>query len=99
VAQETFALQDASTGFEVVPRVSGDRVFLDIAPQRERFSDSGAVRGERMSSSAAGRLGEWFELGGVASGGIRDDRGLASASRSASNDSRRIWVKVEEIRN
>jgi type II secretory pathway component GspD/PulD (secretin) len=99
IAQETFVMQDASTGFEVAPRLSGDRVFLDIAPQRESFTDSGTVQGQRVSSTASARLGEWFELGGITSSGMRDDRGIASASGSRSADSRRVWVKVEEIRN
>lgn len=54
VAQESFVMEDATTGFEVVPRVSGDRVFIDIVSQS-------------VSSSASGRLGEWFELGAVGS--------------------------------
>jgi type II secretory pathway component GspD/PulD (secretin) len=93
------AMQEAVTGVEVVPRLSGDRVFLDIAAQRESFRDSGAVQGQRASSAVSARLGEWFELGGIASAGARDERGIASASRSRSADSRRVWVKVEELRN
>ena len=93
------ALRDQTTGFEVVPRLSGDRVFLDIAAQRESFRDSGAVQGQRASSAVSARLGEWFELGGIASGGVRDERGILSASSARSADSRRVWVKVEELRN
>jgi hypothetical protein len=52
-----------------------------------------------MTTSVLGRLGEWFEIGGIAASGARDERGIASASRSRSSESRRIWVKVEEIRN
>jgi len=37
VAQETFVVQDAAAGFEVVPRLAGDTVFLDTA--------TGTVRG------------------------------------------------------
>jgi hypothetical protein len=99
IAQETLIMQDAVTGFEVVPRLSGERVFLDIAPQRESFTSSGALQGQRMSSAASARLGEWVELGAVTSSGIRDERGIASTSGSRSADSRRVWVKVEELRN
>jgi hypothetical protein len=99
ISQETFVMQEASTGFEVAPRLAGDRVFLDLAPQRESFTDSGAVQGQRVASTASARLGEWFELGGITSGGIRDDRGIASASGARSSESRRVWVKVEEIGN
>jgi hypothetical protein len=93
------ALQEAVTGFEVVPRLSGDRVFLDIAAQRESFRDSGAVQGQRASSAVSARLGEWFELGGIGATGMRDGRGIASASRSGWADSRRIWLKIEEMRH
>jgi hypothetical protein len=93
------AMQEAATGFEVVPRLSGERVFLDIAPQHESFTGSGTVQAQRMSSTASARLGEWFELGGGTSSGMRDERGIASASGSRSADSRRVWVKVEESRN
>ena len=98
LGQDAFVIQEASIGFEVAPRISGDRVFLDIAPQRQSFDSQGNVQGQRMTTSVLGRLGEWFEIGGIAASGSRDDRGIASASRSRSSESRRIWVKVEEIR-
>jgi hypothetical protein len=99
ISQDTFVMQEASSGFEVVPRLAGDRVFLDLASQRERLAGSGAVQGQHLSSSTAARLGEWFELGGLSAGGIQNDGGIASASRSESTQMRRVWVKVEEIRN
>jgi hypothetical protein len=99
VAQDTFVVQEAVTGFEVVPRVSGDRVFLDIAPQRQSFDRQGGVQEQRVTTSASGRLDEWFELGAIVSSGSGGERGLASASRSRSSESRRVWVKVEEIGN
>lgn len=99
VGQDRIVVQEATTGFEVVPRISGDRVFLDVAPQRQSFDGQGNVQGQRMTTSVLGRLGEWFEIGGIAASASRDDRGLASTSRSRSSESRRVWVKVEEMRN
>ena len=87
IAQDTFVVQEAITGFEVVPRVSGDRVFLEIAPQRQSFDTQGGVQGQAMTTSVSGRLGEWFELGAIAAGDSR------------SSSVKRIWVKVEEIGN
>ncbi len=100
VVQESTVIQDASTGFEVVPRLSGGNVILEIAPQRENFAPgrSGAIQGERIASTVSARLGEWFELGGTGSSSSRSESGiLSSRDRSAAGD-RRIWVKVEEIR-
>ena len=100
MVQETTVIQDASTGFDVVPRLTGGNVILEIAPQRENFAPghSGAIQGERVASTVSGRLGEWFELGGTSSSSSRSEGGiLSSRGRTAAGD-RRIWVKVEEIR-
>lgn len=86
--------QDLATGFEVVPRLSGNNVFLEIAPQRETVESN-----QRAATSVSGRLGEWFELGAAGSSATREDRGIASASGARAAQSRRIWVKVEEVRN
>ena len=77
----------AGTGFAVIPRVSGSSVTLDIAAQQEAFTRGGAVRGERAVSTVSGRLGDWIELGGI------------SLSSPRADGERRIWVKVEELRN
>jgi len=94
VAQETIVVYETATGFEAVPRLSGEMVFLDISPQRE--SAGGQV--QRVATTVSGRLGEWFELAGVSGSSARDDRGILSGSRSQGGESRRIWVKVEELR-
>jgi len=99
VAQDT-VIQEAATGFEVVPRLSGNTVFLDIAPQREQFveGNSGRIRAERVASSVSGRLGEWIELGGASASGARTESGNFSSRERAYSGERRIWVKVEEAR-
>lgn len=100
VVQETVSMQGASTGFEVVPRVSGGNVFLDIAPQREQFAPgpSGAIQSERVASTVSGRLGEWIELGGSSGSSTRSDSGILSSRERTASENRRVWVKVEEIR-
>jgi hypothetical protein len=91
VPQDTFVVQEAITGFEVVPRISGDRVFIEVTPQRQSFDRQGGVRGQEVTTRASGRLGEWFELAAIASS--------ESGSSARSSSSVRIWVKVEEIGN
>lgn len=73
-------IQEVATGLEVVPRLAGDQVMLDIAPQREARD---AV--QRVATTLTTRLGVWTEIGGVQS--------MASAGNI---ESQRIWVKVEE---
>ena len=94
VPQETIVFQQRATGFEVVPRVSGENVTVDITPQRESGNSF-----QQVSTTVSGRLGEWFELGGAATGASRDARGIASSGNSASSGSQRVWLKVEELRN
>jgi hypothetical protein len=87
------AVWETGSGFEAVPRLSGDTVLVDIAPQKESLE-----RQQRMATTVSARLGEWFEVGGAVSSAAREDRGIASGSRSRSSEARRVWLKVEELR-
>lgn len=89
---------EAATGFSVVPRLSGDQVTLDIAAQQDAFTRAGAIRGQQAASTVGGRLGEWIELGGAGSATARAGSGMLSSRESSATESRRIWLKVEEIR-
>jgi len=96
VGQRTIVVQQAGSGIEVSPRVSGDRVFLEIGAQNERMDARGNIEGQRLATSVMGRLGEWFEISGAVEGASRSDRGIAYAGESRSGSSRRVWVKIEE---
>lgn len=94
---ETTDYRDASTGFNVRPRLQGDRVTLDIDPQRETFDDQrrGAANVQRVATTVSGRLGEWIDLGGISEESSDDRSGILS-SRSAQSGARRgVQVKVE----
>jgi type II secretory pathway component GspD/PulD (secretin) len=99
IHESTTVIEQATTGLEVVPRVSGETVHLEITPQREAFAPGGAIRGERASTVVSGRLGEWIEVGGTAASGERGERGILSAREARSSAGRGIWLKVEELRN
>lgn len=88
----------ADTGFAVLPRVSGGNVFLEIGTRQEAFARGGAIQGQRAATTVSGRLGEWIELGGVVSASTRADSGILSSSERTASESRRVWVKVEELR-
>jgi hypothetical protein len=77
-----------ATGFEVLPRLAGGNVQLEVFYQR------GALVGD---TTATARLGERVELGGTTAERSRDDRGIAYANRARGTQSRRVWVKVEEL--
>jgi len=52
IPQEVVVVQERTTGFEVIPRVSGERVTMEIVTPN-------------TAQTASGRLGEWFELGAI----------------------------------
>jgi type II secretory pathway component HofQ len=92
--------QPLTTGFEVVPRVTNDRVQLEISPHRDRpgTAGPGSIDMQRIVSTVGGRLGEWIELGGMAQDESRQGSGILSSKSAAGQDNRRVWVKVEEIK-
>ena len=100
VVQDTTLIQNLDTGFEVTPRVSGNTVFLDISPQRETPGPlgEGSVQSQRVSSSVSAQLGEWVELGDAAQSASRGSSGIVSSRDARASDSRRVWVRVEELR-
>jgi type II secretory pathway component GspD/PulD (secretin) len=100
VVRETTEIQGAATGFDVVPRLAGAEVILEIAPQRENFvpGRSGAIQSERIESTVRGRLGEWIELGGASSASSRSEGAILSSRERTMTGDRRVWVRVEEAR-
>ena len=98
--QDTTVIQNLDTGFDVTPRVSGNTVFLDISPQRETPGalGQGSVQSQRVSSSISTPLGDWVELGGAVESGSGSAGGVLSSRDASTSESRRVWVKVEELR-
>jgi type II secretory pathway component GspD/PulD (secretin) len=90
----------ADTGFYVTPRVSGERVMLDISTSRERMRNpsNGTISGERIGTQVSGRLGEWIEIGGTSQSMEREQGEILSRSRDARSSDSRVLLKVDEVR-
>ncbi len=97
---ETTQFRDATDGIYVRPRVSGDRVTLDISAQRESPSgrDHGGAKVQGLVTTVSGRLGEWIEIGGASRDTSAQKSVLLGRESSAARDSRRVLIKVEEVR-
>ena len=97
---ETTQYRDAATGFYVLPRISGDRVTLDISTQRESLSRpvQGGVSVQSVVTTVSGRLGEWMEIGGIGQDASGQQSVLLGRASAASRDSRRVLIKVDEVR-
>jgi hypothetical protein len=93
--------REASSGFFAVPRVSGDRVTLEISPRQQRFTGSSrnaTVATQSLTTTVNGRLGEWMQLGGVDE--VQDGRatGLVLWGTRSGSTRYSAWVKVDEVR-
>jgi hypothetical protein len=97
---ETTQYRDAASGIYVRPRVSGDRVTVDVSAQRELLSPQAhrGVNVQGVVTTVSGRLGEWIEIGGMGAETSKEQSALLGRSSAAARDSRRVLIKVEEVR-
>jgi len=97
---ESTEYRDVDTGFYVLPRVSGERVTLDIASQREALiaRRPGAVDVQRATTTVSGRLGEWIEVAGSSEERSSERDVLLGRAGGIRAESRSVLLKVEEIR-
>jgi hypothetical protein len=98
---EQMQYQDVSSGFYVSPRIRGDNVTLEISTQNDSI---GNMQGnyprqnvQRSSTTLSGRLGEWMEMGGVSQHQESRNDSLNSRNSSQTDESRNVYIKVEEI--
>lgn len=89
-------MQEASTGFAVVPRLTGnDEVVVDIEPWSERFANNGSVETRNLRTSVRGRLGEWLEIGGVMEQQQTDRQGFNGLNYSTQNRKYGTLIKID----
>ncbi|MGY6213531.1 secretin N-terminal domain-containing protein [Methylolobus aquaticus] len=99
VIRNTVTMQDYATGFTVVPRLSGDRVTLEIGAAKDRpIGYGGAGRLQGLATTVGGRLGEWIDLGGVVQSVARDERSITSGATETRSRAATIQVRVDEVR-
>ncbi|MFM2409134.1 MAG: hypothetical protein RL358_1876 [Pseudomonadota bacterium] len=89
--------QQVGSGFYVQPRVQGARVTLDISTENDAVESRHNVSVQHASSTVSGRLGEWIELGGVAQQQQNSGGSYTSRRSSQSDETRNIFIRVEEI--
>ena len=81
-----------------VPRVSGDRVTIDISPRDDTPGPlPGSVNTQRLVTTVSGRLGEWIELGGASGEQGASGSGIASYGTRSASRQRRLLLKVDEL--
>lgn len=96
VVQQGTVYARAESGFYVRPRLTGDRVILDIMPADNRF-DGTRIETREVSTSVSGRLGKWMQIGGVSESGSQTRKGIGSVERRDKSSSYSVYVKVTKI--
>ena len=91
------ALQDVTTGFEVVPHVHGDSVRLEITPRLSTLQDpaTGLANFQELSTSIEVKLGEWIDLGAVLGNRNEVERAILESASTASGERRTVRLKIE----
>lgn len=87
------ATREMVSGFDAMPRVAGERVLIEIAPRRETASEQ-----QYLATTVDARLGEWVEVGAALERASRSERGFGVAGQARGSASRRVWLRVEELR-
>ncbi|HKK06809.1 MAG TPA: hypothetical protein VKA50_13275 [Gammaproteobacteria bacterium] len=93
----TVQYKEITSGFQVLPRVSGNRVTLHIRPTRSSLSrqGGGVVNTQQAETTVSGNLGQWIEIGGVSQSTSSSTSGIASRRSTSSAQSSTISVKVD----
>ncbi len=89
-------LHDASSGFYVVPRLSGEHVTLEIHQRDDRPGmRRGVIKTQSTGTFVRGRLGEWISLGGIDTSSNNNQGGLGRSITSRGSGMQQIEVMVE----
>lgn len=89
-------MHDASSGFYVVPRVSGEHVTLEIHQRDDRPGPyRGVINTQSTDTVVRGRLGEWISLGGIDTLSNSQHGGLGRSHRTQGSVVQQIEVRVE----
>ena len=93
--------KEARTGFEVVPRLSGDRFILDIASRRESTPSAdrggGVVQSQQIQTQVHGRLNEWIDIGGVLGSRQRREAGVAYRDETSRQNRQSVFLTIVEV--
>lgn len=96
---ETVTYQAVATGFQVLPRINGDKVILTIRPQAQSPTPSsgGAYQTLEMESTVTGQVGKWLTLGSVEESHQSAGTGLTLSTQTRSKEYNQIFVKVDRL--
>lgn len=89
-------VEDFTTGFDVLPRVRGATVQLEIVPRLVMAGgDSGTFSFQELHTTVTARRGEWIDLGLLAARSSEVNAVILQSARAHSAERTTILLKVE----
>ncbi|WP_172426013.1 hypothetical protein [Sulfuricaulis limicola] len=90
-------LQDVTTGFEVLPRVHGDRVLVEITPRLSSLRDpaTGLADFQELSTTVETKLGEWLDLGEILGNRGEVERAILESASTSAGEHRTVRIRIE----
>jgi len=95
----TVRYKNASSGFYVLPRLSGEYIILDVLQNNVSLDRHGRQRFniQRTGTTLRGKIGEWISIGGVAQQSQQSRSGILHSTRRDSNSDSQLFIKVDVI--
>jgi len=100
LVRDTVEYHDASSGFYVLPRISGNTVTLMVAPRLSEVNQGRipVFEVQNVQTTVSGRLGEWLDIGGLNQSRQSNNRSVLTGRDTQRGEQRSILIKVDEIR-
>jgi type II secretory pathway component GspD/PulD (secretin) len=97
VLVQDIELQDVTTGFDVLPRVRGDRVLVEITPRLSSLRNpaTGLADFQELSTTVETKLGEWLDLGKILENRGEVHRAILESASTDSGERRTVRLKIE----
>lgn len=95
ILHEGIYYQEVVTGFYVRPRITGERVRLEVSPQQQSLQSDGSIAVQSVNTIIEGRLGEWLDIGQVVEDFNQNQSGLLSYGNIQGRNRSRVEVKVD----
>ena len=96
IAQEV-GFQNIISGFEVLPRMRGEHVRIEITPRLSTLEnpETGLVNFQDLTTTVEAKLGEWIDLGAILGSRSEVHRAIQESGTAQSSEYLIVRLKIE----
>ena len=89
--------RDVTTGFEVEPRIVGERILLTVSPRLAFRADHGVqtVDFQELRTQLTVQPGEWVDLGGIVGNAHELNRRILGSHQRSASDTSGFLIRVD----